>query len=107
MAPTAKSSPGISLYSHVKTSLNSFNSRINSAFSSFDSFELIEIGLDFYGSVPKSISFSFFLLSLARLFSATTSLSLFVSFSSSKLSYATQHTKLLCHDPRSGPPRVL
>lgn len=54
-----RSSLGISLYSHAKMSLNSFNSEINFDLSSFDNFELIEIGLSFYGSVPRFISFIF------------------------------------------------
>ena len=47
---------GISVYSHANMSLNSLSNRKRSDFSSSDNFELIEMGLGFYGSMPKSIS---------------------------------------------------
>jgi len=63
----------------------------------------MEIGLGFCGFVPKLISSNFSSAITCMSFSAATSLSLSVSLSSFEFSWATQHTKLLCCDPRLGP----
>lgn len=48
-----RSKPGTLLYSYENISLNSLSNWINSNPSSIASFELIEMGLGFYGSVLK------------------------------------------------------
>ena len=77
-------------------SLNSLSNRKRSDFSSSDNFELIEMGLDFYGSMPKSISSNSSLAitcvsSLAAVLSST-----FLSFFSFESSRTTKHTRDPC-----------
>ena len=77
------------------------------ASSSFDNFELIEMGLDFCRFVPESTSSNFSSAGTYVSFFAVTSFSLSMSLLSSKFSWATHHTKLLCCDLCLGPPCVL
>ena len=80
----------------MKTSLYSFSNGINSDFSFSDNLELIKMGLGSYESEPRLIFSKFSSAITCTSFFAMTSSSLSSLLPSSKLCWATQHTRLLC-----------